>query len=193
MSAFATADEFEKHNPLVRFSFYAKGRVQVLLKLGVEILGELEAAFPDDSSVSFEHLARAEELSWLWILGAYEVVRTMCQAKPCFSERAHKSLSNLKRELGRVRMPAAKMEAQGQSVPIESSRSAAGLSASERDLLVGDPSNPKSLRNLVVAFYSVFSQIDGSDILATHESVYGDVKANPAVHRTLRDKAAQRR
>jgi len=192
MSAFSTSREFEKHNPLVRFSFYANGRVQVLLKLGVEILGELEAALADDSSVSFEHLAKAEELSWLWVLGAYEVVRTMCQAKPCFSERAFKSLSNLKRELGRVRMPAAKMEAPGQPVPIGSARSPAGLSASDRDLLVGDPSNPKSLRKLVGAFYSVFSQIDGTDILATHESVYG-VKANLAVHRTLRDKAAQRR
>lgn len=193
MSAFPMPDEFAKHNPLVRFSFYANGRVQVLLKLGVEILGELDAAFASDSSVSFEHLARAEELSWLWVLGAYEVVRTMCQAKPCFSDRANESLLKLKRELGRVRMPAAKMEASGQPVPINSSRSAAGLSASERDLLVGEPSNPKSLRNLVGAFYSVFSKIDGSDILAAHESVYGAVKSNPAVHRTLRDKSAQRR
>jgi len=189
MSVLSTAGEFEKHNPLVRFSFYANGRVQVLLKLGVEILDELEAAFADDSSVSFEHIARAEELSWLWVLGAYEVVRTMSQAKPCFSERAYKSLTKLKRELSHVRMPAAKMEAPGQAVPIDSSRSPAGLAASERDLLVGDPSNPKSLRNLIGGFYSVFSQIDGSDILAEHESVYSAEKANSPFQGTRRQAA----
>jgi hypothetical protein len=26
-------------------------------------------------------------LFWLWTLGAYEIVRTMCQAQSCFSER----------------------------------------------------------------------------------------------------------
>ena len=107
MSQFSSADDFEKHNPLVQYSFYANGRVRVLLSLGVEILAELDAAFPDDSGVLFQHLSRAEELSWLWILGAYEVVRTMCQAKACFSERAHRSMKKLKYELSRVRMPAA--------------------------------------------------------------------------------------
>ena len=178
MSQFSSADDFEKHNPLVQYPFYANGRVRVLLSLGVEILAELDAAFPDDSGVLFQHLSRAEELSWLWILGAYEVVRTMCQAKACFSERAHRSMKKLKYELSRVRMPAAKMEAPGLPIPICSSRSPAGIASSERDLPVGDPSHPKGLRSLIEHFYSVFSQIDGSDILAKHESVYGAVKAN---------------
>ena len=175
MAQFPSIEEYEKHNPLVRYSFYANGRVQVLLGLSVEILAELDKAFSDDS-VILHHLSRAEELSWLWILGSYEVVRTMCQANACFSVRANAALKKLKFELSRVRMPAAKMEVPKQPISITSSRSAAGLTLSDRDLLVGDPSHPRPLRGLLEHFCAVFSQLDGSDVLATHESVYA-VKA----------------
>ena len=69
-------------------------------------------------------------------------------------------------------MPAAKMEAKGQRLPITSNRSATGLQPSDRDLLVGDPSYPRRLRSLLDHFYAVFTQLDSSDILATHESIY---------------------
>ena len=171
MPTLSTFEEFEKSNPLARYSFYANGRVQVLLKLSIEILQQLDAAY-HHNAISHEHISRAEELSWLWILGSYEVVRTMCQANACFSDRLNSALKKLKFELSQVRMPAAKMEAKGQRLPITSNRSATGLQPSDRDLLVGDPSYPRRLRSLLDHFYAVFTQLDSSDILATHESIY---------------------
>lgn len=78
-------------------------------------------------------MERAESLMWLWIIGAYEVVRTMCQARICFSSRAFE-LQRLKRTLSMVRMPAAKMEKAGRDEPVTSNRSPAGLDVANRDL-----------------------------------------------------------
>lgn len=47
---------------------------------------------------------------WFWTLGAYEVVRTMSQAKKCFSESAMIRINETKKHFARARMPAAKME-----------------------------------------------------------------------------------
>ncbi|MEZ4864741.1 MAG: hypothetical protein R3C14_25745 [Caldilineaceae bacterium] len=119
-------EEFERQNPLAKFSFYLWGRVSVLFDIRIEILQCLDNAFANDL-IAHESLSRAEMLSWLWILGAYEVVRTMCQADTCFSPEAAAKLSTLKRKLAIVRMPAAKMEKIGKSIPVTSGRSAAGI------------------------------------------------------------------
>ena len=66
-----------------------------------------------EDCVDGRRVERVESLMWLWILGAYEVVRTMCQAKTCFSSQALDELSRLKKLLSVVRMPAAKMEKPG--------------------------------------------------------------------------------
>lgn len=171
MTNFTSLEEFEANNPLARYSFYANGRMQLLESIATEILAELDRAFADDV-VLHQHLARAEALSWLWLLGSYEVVRTMCQAKKCFSERAGQALQELKRLLGRVRMPAAKMEKSGKREPVTSNRSAAGVSAPTRDLLLGDPNAPESLRHLLERFSYVFAQIKASDVLDSHEASY---------------------
>jgi len=57
---------------------------------------------------------------WLWILGGYEIVRTMVQAEKCFSPEALNRLRSLKKSLAIARMPASKMEKQGKRVPVTS-------------------------------------------------------------------------
>ena len=47
---------------------------------------------------------------WLWILGAYEVVRTMCQARICFSEEYLAKLTTFKTAMADIRIPFAKQE-----------------------------------------------------------------------------------
>ena len=163
--------EFDSQFPLAKYSFYALGRVQVLMSVREEIIKELDLAFQDQKLLS-EHLIRAESLSWLWVLGAYEVVRTMSQAKQCFSERAQSALSGIKKELSKVRMPSAKMEQQGRYVAVPSRRSPAALVVQEHDLLIGDPSSPHSLRWLLDQFAQVFTSFEAADILDSHESAY---------------------
>jgi hypothetical protein len=96
---YQTFDEMADAEPLVRFSFYLAGRVQVLLGMQSEILDHLNN-LSVDGPIDFDRVATAERLSWLWILGAYEVVRTMCQAKHvCLSDAAARSIQKLKRTL----------------------------------------------------------------------------------------------
>ena len=115
-------------------------------------------------------------LMWLWLLGAYEVVRTMCQAKSCFTENTVSKLQELKRTLSDVRMPAAKMEKRGQKKPVTSNRSPAGLDMAKKDLLVNDPDvQPDvSARDLLSKFDEVFSSISKDDVHSQHEESYGD-------------------
>jgi hypothetical protein len=176
MSEYSSFEEFQNNNPLYKYSVYADGRVQILRNLSREILEELDKAFPENH-INFpkqqitisSHLGRAEELSWLWVLGAYEVIRTMDEAKECFSDRACKSIKELKNELSQIRMPMAKMEERKiKGVPktsINSTGSPAGIDRANRDLLVGAPYDPKSLRKLLEHFYAFVSQLDGNDIL----------------------------
>lgn len=168
-----TWEQMVERDPLIAFSWYLCGRTSVLLYISDEIVENLDRGFTTEV-IHGELIDRAESLMWLWILGAYEVVRTMCQAKSCFSDRAYKELVLLKRKLARVRMPAAKMEKAGQNRPVTSNRSPTGWDVKARDLLVNDPEvTPDiSARYLLIEFERVIESITPDDILARHEDSY---------------------
>ncbi len=58
----------------------------MLLAVADEIVENLDLGFASDC-IDGGRVARAESLMWLWVLGAYEVVRTICQAKDCFTQQ----------------------------------------------------------------------------------------------------------
>jgi len=154
--------------PLSRFSFYLAGRESCVRCLGEEVLENLDYAF--DEVIKHERLARAEMLFWFWVLGAYEIVRSMTYTSDCFVEHYVDLLKDLKKRLEFVRMPAAKMETRRKSVPVTSNRSPAGINQEGRDLLIGDPDNQlDSCRDLVRTFNKVIRQADSSTILKRHE------------------------
>lgn len=164
-----------EREPLMAFSHYLSGRVNVLCSFADEIVENLDKGFAGQS-VDGGRVERAESLMWFWLLGAYEVVRTMHQAKGCFSERLVQDLSSLKKTLAIVRMPAAKMEKPGKKAAVTSNRSPSGWDAESRDLLVNDPAeNPDiSARWILSEFDRVFSSITKRDVLAHHEKAYED-------------------
>jgi hypothetical protein len=168
-----TWDQTLEHYPLMGFSHYLTGRVEVLLAFADEIVENLDKAF-SGTAIQEEFLTRAESLMWLWTLGAYEVVRTMCQAKRCFSQKAIGNLMLLKKSLSGIRMPAAKMEKAGRKEPVTSSRSPTGVDHNRRDLLVNDPEdrNDVSARWILAEFDRGFSSISKEDVLARHEEAY---------------------
>jgi len=169
-----TWDEVLEREPLMRFSFYLSGRVNVLFSVADEIIENLDAGFSDDC-VDGDRVGRADMLMWLWILGAYEVVRTMCQAKTCFSNDALSELQDLKKFLSDVRMPAAKMEKRGQNKPVTSNRSPTGWDVTNKDLLVNDPEEQPdvSARCLLAKFDDVFSNLTKDNVFSHHEGTYG--------------------
>jgi hypothetical protein len=134
-----------EREPLLKFSLYLVGRVNVLLDLSDEIIRNLDQGFADSKCIHSAPIERAESLVWLWILGAYEVVRTMCQARDCFSQRLQDQLFRLKKELAYIRMPAAKMEKAGKKAPVSSNRSPTGWDPEKLDLLVNDPDSTQNI------------------------------------------------
>ena len=85
-----------EREPLIAFSHYLSGRVNVLCSFADEIIENLDKGF-SGQCVDGGRVMRAESLMWFWLLGAYEVVRTLHQAKECFSERLVQDLSGLKK------------------------------------------------------------------------------------------------
>jgi len=167
-----TTDEVEASDPIGIFSFYLSGRVNVLCTFAEEILENLDEGF-SSTTVKGDRIGRAESLMWLWILGAYEVVRTMVQADKCFSSDALTKLKLLKKSLAVVRMPASKMEKQGKRKPVVSNRSPSGWDVKNRDLLVNDPEGKTvSARKLISDFDDTFCSIDKTDILMSHVDSY---------------------
>jgi hypothetical protein len=168
-----TWEQVVERDPLIAFSFYLSGRKNVLLAIADEIIENLDQAFYGPL-VSGGKLDRAESLFWLWTLGAYEIVRTMCQAQSCFSERALDELVRIKKTLSAIRMPAAKMEKRGKRAPVISDRSPAGWDIPNKDLFVGDPeSKPDvSARFVLTEFDRVFASLTRDDVRARHEASY---------------------
>lgn len=164
-------DEELNREPLLAFSFYLSSRVLQLLSLAVEINDDLDKGF-DANAVDGTQIGRTSTMMWLWTLGAYEMVRTMCQAKTCFSSEAMVQLEELKRHLASVRMPDAKMEKPGRKVSVSSNRSPDGWDFEKKDLLLGDPEAPISARFLLGEFDRVMSAIKKTDVLAHHSMTY---------------------
>lgn len=161
-----------ERDPLISFSWYLSGRSACVLELGNEVIANLDAAF-SEAVVDGGRFERAEMLMWFWTLGAYEVVRTMCQAFKCFQPDVIQRLGTLKKDLAQARMPAAKMEQLGKRVPITSNRSPGVWDLSNRDLLIGDPTKEMiSARWLVKRFGEVITSITPGDILGRHEDSY---------------------
>ena len=167
-------EEMVERDPLISFSWYLSGRVSCLRELGSEVLENLETACSGDV-VDGGRFGRAGMLMWFWTLGAYEVVRTMCQARECFTPELSNQLASLKTELAQARMPVAKMEPPGKRRAVTSGRSPEEWDVPNRDLLVGDPTGQMiSARHLLKRFDDVVSSIEPGDILCRHEDSYDE-------------------
>lgn len=162
------SDQLHDALPLSSFSFYLSGRVSCVRDLGEEVLENLDCAFGE--VIRHERLSRAEMLLWFWLLGAYEVVRTMTHTSDCFKAHYIDLLKSLKERLEFARMPAAKMEPRRKSVSVTSDRSPANINHKAHDLQIGDPDGHlDSCRDLIRNFNEVIRQADASTILKRHE------------------------
>lgn len=166
-----TEEEILTREPLIAFSFYLSDKNNILLSVSDEITENLDKGFTNNS-IHTDLIGRASTLMWFWTLGAYEVIRTMCQAKVCFSENFYEKISELKTDLAKVRMPSSKMEKKGKTIPVGSNRSPDGWDVPNKDLLVGDPEYPISGRMLLEKYDNVLSSLTIEDVKARHEHAY---------------------
>ena len=167
-----TKDELLQEEPLLAFSFYLSCKNNILLETKDEIIECLDKGFQGER-LNTGFIGHASVMMWYWSLGAYEVVRTMCQAKDCFSNEFLDELKELKNLLAKVRMPSAKMEKKGKkTTPVNSNRSPDGWDISTKDLLVGDPEDYVSGRLLLEKYDTVLSKLNVKDIYKRHEEMY---------------------
>lgn len=166
-----TEEEILEREPLLAFSFALSTRHNQLTSIADEILDNLDKGISSEL-VDMKYVTRAGILVWLWTLAAYEIVRTMCQAKNCFDSDCNVSLQVLKKRLAKVRMPDSKMEKQGKSIPVNSNRSPWCEVIDMKDLLIGDPEEPDYARKLIEEYFKTIDSIKLNQILAKHEESY---------------------
>jgi hypothetical protein len=94
--------------PLLSFSLYTDIQADVIRRVGGEIL-DISAQWTE----AIDSHQRAYDLFWLWVLGAYELTRTMDAFNHRFSEAMTSRTKALKSFLGTLRMPFAKQELKG--------------------------------------------------------------------------------
>ena len=153
--------------PLVIFSVYTHLQVETLNKLGSEILGILDVSIKEKHIEPDLHQVYGK--FWLWVIGAYEVVRTMTGKKTgaynCFSDRIQKPLAELKDSLADIRMPFAKQQIRGKNEIISNEASIAETDQKKRDFAFSINDNSIWVRSSIAKFQAVFSSISRADVL----------------------------
>jgi len=153
-----------KAKPLIAFSSYTAIQVDTLNETAQAIASLLDSSFQHGSidGVEFHQVYGS---FWLWVLGAYEVTRTMCQARKCFSTTAGNRICDLKRRLAKLRMPFAKQEYEGTGEPIRNEASVHGVNTSLKDLSFDVDGNGYSVRATLYEFRDTMAGIGRADVL----------------------------
>ena len=167
-----TWEQTLEREPLLAFSFILSTRNNHLSTVADEILELLDSGI-SEKFIDFGKVTKAGILMWLGTLGAYEIVRTMCQAKNCFSPEYMEKLLPLKKRLAIVRMPDSKMEKQGKKQPVSSNRSPWCEVPKSKDLLIGDPEDAYSAREIIDEYFSIIYSLTPEDVIGSHEESYG--------------------
>jgi hypothetical protein len=162
-------DQLLSKHPLLKFSLYTDVQVGLLRERGMEIIALLDDACGQDSSCDADAMMRIYGCFWLWVLGSYEVVRTMDEARSCFAPALAERLNAFKRTVGKLRMPFAKQEyGRGRTNARPISAEASIYSIESRDFIFEVRGTSMSIRGLVTEFESLMAGIRPSDVLHDH-------------------------
>lgn len=164
-------EELLERHPLLRFSLYTEVQCQFLVRFGKETSELLDQMLAKDGVVDGDFNLAYGRI-WLWILGAYEVVRTMCQAKLCFSDEYLAKLTNFKNDIAEIRIPFAKQERRGLKQPIHSELSVSDFDFDRKDFAFDLSGHKVHFRDLYDAFAQLVQNVSGSDIKQRLESSY---------------------
>jgi len=165
MSDIESLEEMYRKAPVSKFSIYTQIQIDQLKKVSDEILGILER---NNVAGLFDggDFQRSYGLYWLWVLGAYEVIRTMAEHGQCFSEPLRQKVGVLKEELAKVRMPFAKQQLKGQKDrAIGSEPSVVGVGEEDKDLLFQIEGKSVSCRKMLKRFEDFVQSVNYEEVL----------------------------
>lgn len=158
--------QYHKERPLLEFSVYTNTQIELLNKLESEINSMMaqrrDAQVINDIYGSF----------WLWVLGAYEVVRTMSQARSSFTPEVTQRLKDYKRKIAKIRIPFAKQEYHGRNRPIFNEASMSGMNTETGDMFFRIEGVEFSSMSLMKGFHDLMASIRPTDILRRHDESY---------------------
>ena len=158
-----------RENPLIAFSVYTHIQADITRGLGRDVARTLDAAFGQQTSVDGGAFNRAYGQFWLWVLAAYEVVRTMSQWKACFSDRFAAKLATFKKHVAELRIPFAKQEYAGRhGKPIEAEASVYSVDAGAKDIKFEVKGHIISARSLLAEFEDLVATVEPTDVLHRH-------------------------
>ena len=123
--------------PLVKFSFYTKIQSKIIIRLGDEIIGLSNKAFIENNAIDGSCFKEIYGKFWLWVIGAYEIIRTMCDPlkKSVWVEKKFRELNSYKLKLAEIRMPFAKQVLRGTNNPIYGENSVHGFDRENKDFI----------------------------------------------------------
>lgn len=141
-------DELYKKKPLAAFSVDTQVQADYLVKLGKELDKKLQSYSNvisdfDDTYGRF----------WLWLLGAYEVIRTLAQHTGFSDPNFVGELNELKRYLAEVRMPFAKQEYRGRGGGIGHDLSVVSIQQDLEFIIDGKSVSARAVIDRVVTFF----------------------------------------
>ena len=152
---------FAELSPLHFFSIYTVVQVQSLDRVGREIVGICASWRPNGESTEIVDFPRCYDLFWLWVLGSYEVIRTMKQHCPrCFSAAAQGRISVAYLKIKPIRIPFAKQENQNGSGPIYAENSVSGFGRGMKFRINGTLIDSTDLIEEILEFFNSFVRAD---------------------------------
>jgi hypothetical protein len=126
----------------------------------------------DDKNIVDNELSyKAYGHFWLWVLSSFEISRTMCQYKHCFSPQLSERICAFKKQISKLRMPFSKLEPRGIRKPIFAEGTVRKFDLNTKDFIFEIENEDISLRNSINEFNSIFNSITIGDVIG---SIYGE-------------------
>jgi hypothetical protein len=113
-----TARDIVQIHPLISFSVVSHIQFQILLDFGNDTESLLNKCVIHEGEVNGQFLNKTYGQIWFWVIGAYELVRTLHQRNEMFDEESKVKLRELKSELSVLRIPFAKQELRGDKLKL---------------------------------------------------------------------------
>lgn len=166
--------EMIERYPLTLFSPYTQMQFTALCNMRDVIILKIDGSFlsePDaDIVISHHEYSTAYEYFWFWILGAYEMVRTMVEKSTRFDESVLSKLKVLKKDLSAIRMPFAKQQLEGKKrIPITVESSIYGMRKMTKDFSFLISGREISMKETMQNFVDIISSIRPENILDDSE------------------------
>ncbi|SOE59088.1 hypothetical protein SAMN05414139_01472 [Burkholderia sp. D7] len=174
MDTLPTTEHPYQHCPLLGFSLYTVTQVRLLQKFGDEFIksvNQLMLKEPEHLFDSEDHLDTYGRF-WLWVLGAYEVTRTMKEANSCFSTDAYTRILEFNRRLSKVRMPFAKQQHRGKKSMVGGEPAVNSFDFNRRDLMFRIENTDFYAKDMILEFNQLIDSIGAHDVIQPIHSAF---------------------